>query len=595
MNEYLDIEGTARLWSQTDFTQGSDFALDVESFEPHIIGLFDTVGCDLEDIVAREPPRKSRIRNGPRLLPKIREQDRMIDSATPASFRVSKGLRPTDTSLSRFATPSKTVQTSSFNTNDGPYGEYAQQAYTQDHIQAITPPLPALDFTFSRTPEDHDTYGSFLGPYPANEPDLSNHLPVFPLYDDYYNLSTTRKSLNTMPPGKAVFSSMYPSSHPRISQALTQEPCQSLYQPALCDTAQSQRSDTVSAKKTTLLRYLSLPNPDPDLVKKKKLVKKINVPGPSRDPHFWFDVRNLRIWYTFTLDSMLDIPEFKTLLHSEVLCDDLPPPGRVCLEPVKLRDVHLAHYEHYAMKLNAALKASSAQPSLHMRDNHGGNVLIPDFLSSPSNGQEQTTSGETHVVGIITCHDQWNSGMRNHNAVEQVKFLHGLARLQHALREHGTRYGFIITEIELVCVRYGGDEIVAKQCDPRYAPSQTTSSAFIPIFGYFEISPAIPLSHNYKSPDRDLKMTAGLALWYLHMQARDNNIGKPLPDHLHWKIQVGTVHTRTWRKHIRKDAWMPIGLSFDTRRAKTLRGWKWPDDSEEEIKQAQKRKRTISG
>ncbi|KAI4843352.1 hypothetical protein E4T44_06785 [Aureobasidium sp. EXF-8845] len=492
MNEYLDIEGNDELWSQTDFTQGSDFALDVESFETHINGLFDTVGCDPVDIVANEPPRKSRIRNGPRLLPKIREQDRMVDSATPTRYQVSKGRRPTNTPWSRFATPSKTLQTSSFSTNDGLYSEYAQQAYTQEHIRAITPPLPALDFTSSRTPEDHDnsfasTYGSFLGLSQANGPDLSNDLPVFPLYDDYYNLSTTRKSLNTMQPGRAVFSSMYPSSRPRISQALTQEPCQSLYRPTSRDTTQSQRPETVSAKRITLLRYLSLPNPDPDLVEKKKLVKKINLPGPSRDPHFWFDVRNIRLWSTFTVEWMLDIPELKTLLHSEVLCDDLPGPGRVCLDPVSLKDVHLAHYEHYAMKLNAALKASSAQTSLQMRDNHGGNILIPDFLSSPSNDQQQTTSGNTHVVGILLCHDLWNSGMRNHNAIEQVKYLRGLARLQHALREHGTRYGFIITKIELVCVRYGGDDVVAQQCVPRYTFPHTTSSAFIPIFGFFEI------------------------------------------------------------------------------------------------------------
>jgi hypothetical protein len=340
----------------------------------------------------------------------------------------------------------------------------------------------------------------------------------------------------------------------------------------------------------TLLRYLSLPNPDPDLVE-KKLVKKINLPGPSRDPHFWFDVRNVRIWSTFTVDWMLAIPEFRTLLHSEVLCDDLPRPGRVCLEPVSLKDVHLAHYEHCAMKLNAALKASLAQSSLQMRDNHGGNPLIPDFLSSPSNDQQQTTSGNTPVVGILLCHDRWNSGMRNHNAIEQVKYLLGLARLQHPLREHGTRYGFIVTEIELVCVRYGGDDIVTQQCVPGYAFSHTTSSAFIPIFGYFEVSPAIPLFDSYKYPDRDLKMTAGLALWYLHMQARD----KPLPEHLHWKIQVGTVNARTWRKHMEKDAWVPRGLISDVRPAKTSRGWKWPDDPDNEIKEASKRKRPISG
>jgi hypothetical protein len=181
--------------------------------------------------------------------------------------------------------------------------------------------------------------------------------------------------------------------------------------------------------------------------------------------------------------------------------------------------------------------------------------------------------------------------MHNGNAIKKVKYLHGLARLQHSLREYGTRYGFIFTEIELVCVRYGGDDIVAQQCVPGYTFSCATSSGFIPIFGYFEVSPAIPLFNSYKFPDRDLKMTAGLALWYLHMQARD----KPLSGHLHWKIQVGTVHARTWQKHMKKDAWVPRGLSFDVRMAKTSRGWKWPDDPPNEIKEAPKRKRPISG
>jgi hypothetical protein len=316
MNEYLDIEGNAELWSQTNFTQGSDFALDVESIETHINGLFDSAEYDVEDIVAREPPRKSRIRNGPRLLPEIREQDQIFDTATPKKHQVSKCRRPTKTPLSRFATPSKTIQPSSFNANDGLYSEYTQQVYTQEQVQPITPFLPALDFTLSRTPEDHDnsfpsSYGSFLGSFydQSNEPDLSHGLPYFPLYNDHYNLSATRNPLNTMQPGKAVYSSMYPFLHPRATQALTQEPCQSLYQPTSCDTAQSFCPETGSTQKTTLLRYLSLPNPAVGTV------PEIEEADTGCDLHWWFDVRNVRVWSTFKFESMLDVPEIRTLLR----------------------------------------------------------------------------------------------------------------------------------------------------------------------------------------------------------------------------------------------------------------------------------------
>jgi hypothetical protein len=222
-----------------------------------------------------------------------------------------------------------------------------------------------------------------------------------------------------------------------------------------------------------------------------------------------------------------------------------------------------------------------------MRDNHSGSPLIPDFLSSPSTDQQQDTSGSNHVVGIILCHDLWNSGMRNDNGIEQVKYLHGLARLQHALRKHNTRYGFIITEIELVCVKYGGDDIIAQQCVPGYSFS-LQSPHFIPILGYFEVSPAIPLSHNYKFPNRDLKMTAGLALWYLHMLARE----QPLPGNLHWRIEGGTAHSVTRQKYMVKDPWVPRGQIRETRRVKLFRGREWPEDK---LKETQKRKRTVSG
>jgi hypothetical protein len=385
-----------------------------------------------------------------------------------------------------------------------------------------------------------------------------------------------------MLPEKASVPSIYPSARPRAMHTLAQRPCQSLYQMAASiGTTQSQCSQIVSAKNTTLLQYLSLPNPALGVVPQKR------IPWSGPDPYWWFDVRNVRAWSAFNLETMLDMPELRTLLQSGVPCDNLPTPHPVCLKPSKPEHVHLAHRDYYAVKLNAALKASSTQPNLQIRSNEAGIPLISaDFLSSVST----SPSGGNHVVGIVLCYAQWDSSMRHGNPILQVQYLHGLARLQHALRENHCRYGFIITEIELVCVRYGGDEVIAQQVQHPYKFSHFTSSGFVPIFGYFEVSPTIPLRDNYRTPDRSLKMTAGLALWYLHMQARDH----PLPGHLHWKLEIGTPEAMTRQKCLEKDDWVLLKTNKrEERRAELFRGWLWPHEPLKRKKEVKKRKRTI--
>jgi hypothetical protein len=142
----------------------------------------------------------------------------------------------------------------------------------------------------------------------------------------------------------------------------------------------------------------------------------------------------------------------------------------------------------------------------------------------------------------------------------------------------------------LVCVRYGGDEVIAQQVQHPYEFSHKTSSDFIPIFGYFEVSPAIPLRDNYRTPDRSLKMTAGLSLWYLHIQARDH----PLPGHLHWKLEIGTPEAMTRQRCLEKDDWVPLKTNKrEERRAELFRGWLWPKYPLKRKKEVRKRKRTI--
>jgi hypothetical protein len=594
--------GNNDTWSPTDFTPESDFSQDTESLEANTDDLFDLVAWDVEETAARrKPPRTSQICNGPRLLPRIRDQDQALDLAAPARHEVSEGCGRPKVPLAGHTDFSKVIQSTGLIANSESYNDVIQQGYTQEHFHEITPPPPHLEFTSSNswpyTPEDHNkslpsTHESFSGSFydQTDESYFAQDPSSFPLYNHHYDSSPVCKPLEPVVSGKAIHPNMYPSSHPRPMQALTQMSCQSLYQiPPSFSTGLSLRPKTESVWRTTLLQYLTLPNPA------SNLVKQVQGPDQARDPHYFWDVRNVREWSAFKLQTMFDIPELRSLLCDGIPSDNLPTPRPVSTSPLKREDLRLAHMKHYGSKLNAALRSSSIQSALLMYSDQSASLATPpDFISSASTSQEQNIVGNSRVVGIVLCYHQWDSSMRYGDKLQQIKYLHGLARLQHALRECHCRYGFIITEIELVCVRYGGDDIIAQQAKPAYTFPQTISGHFIPIFGYFEVSVAIPLSHNHVVPDtpyRSFRMTAGLALWYLHMHARDT----PLPGQSHWRIDVGTAITRTRQKHLPKDEWVPKPSALQERWAKTRRGWLWPADDLNQKKEVRKNRHTVMG
>ncbi|KAI4761553.1 hypothetical protein E4T52_06362 [Aureobasidium sp. EXF-3400] len=529
--------GNNDTWSPTDFTPESDFSQDTESLEANTDDLFDLVAWDVEETAARrKPPRTSQICNGPRLLPRIRDQDQALDLAAPARHEVSEGCGRPKVPLAGHTDFSKVIQSTGLIANSESYNDVIQQGYTQEHFHEITPPPPHLEFTSSNswpyTPEDHNkslpsTHESFSGSFydQTDESYFAQDLSSFPLYNHHYDSSP----------------------------------------------------------------YLTLPNPA------SNLVKQVQGPDQARDPHYFWDVRNVREWPAFKLQTMFDIPELRSLLCDGIPSDNLPTPRPVSTSPLKREDLRLAHMKHYGSKLNAALRSSSIQSALLMYSDQSASLATPpDFISSASTSQEQNIVGNSRVVGIVLCYHQWDSSMRYGDKLQQIKYLHGLARLQHALRECHCRYGFIITEIELVCVRYGGDDIIAQQAKPAYTFPQTISGHFIPIFGYFEVSAAIPLSHNHVVPDTpygSFRMTAGLALWYLHMHARDT----PLPGQSHWRIDVGTAITRTRQKHLPKDEWVPKPSALQERWAKTRRGWLWPADDLNQKKEVRKNRHTVMG
>ncbi|KAL4820873.1 hypothetical protein BDW67DRAFT_172398 [Aspergillus spinulosporus] len=271
----------------------------------------------------------------------------------------------------------------------------------------------------------------------------------------------------------------------------------------------------------------------------------------------------------------------------------------------------------YAPRVNAALAVSQGPdhlslypaptPRIPANKNYGG----PHFLANYASDTEQTTSGlpRGRLVGIAKSFDRWNTGMRNEAPHRRVEYLNGLAHLQRCMREHSCRYGFIITEIELVCVRAG--------CDP---------GDDVPYFGFLEISAPIPTNiaarlanasdnsaeHNstaYVSPSSptpsvdsslasqspphnqnhhegysveateglNVPMTASLALYFLLMLSKS----VPLPSQPSSHLNVGGPGALTRQRTLPegKDKWIPEPQIGEKRDAKRVRGWIWPHDA----------------
>ncbi|OQO01484.1 hypothetical protein B0A48_13039 [Cryoendolithus antarcticus] len=309
---------------------------------------------------------------------------------------------------------------------------------------------------------------------------------------------------------------------------------------------------------STLSDYLSRPNPTPALTQRT-----VETRGSSSTT-FWFDVRNVNRWEDFNATTVSEIPGFTQLLNIDVSSSHLPTPARVSLNPET--QAHLAETcaAHHALKVNAALKVSQGEKHIAMRalksPPHAPRQQ-PDFVSNYQSDAQKTIYGDGRgrVVGIIRCFDQWNTGMRNESPLARISYLRALSQLHHYMRDHGCRYGFIMTEIELVCVRAGGPP------DPNNP---------VPLFGFLELSAPVQIATHGLSINGELQMTVDLALWYLHMLAKET----PLPGQYSWRMDVGGPAALSRKHHLAADSWVPKVHQSERREAKRARGWTFPDE-----------------
>jgi len=330
----------------------------------------------------------------------------------------------------------------------------------------------------------------------------------------------------------------------------------------------------------SLLTYLTEPTQPINLVRQLTI-----SPGRGLNNYFWWDVRNVRCWETFSLDTMSSIPGLLPLLIFGVDTTLFPQGPTLSSTVTPASEVDLANIASkiYFPKINAAIRLSQGSSSLSLyqapsSDRSTGN---PHFLANYTHDADRTLNGlpRGRVVGLVKSFDRWNTGMRRESPARKVDYLNGLSHLQKCMRDHSCRYGFILTEIELVCVRAG--------CDDNGQP----------YFGYVEVSEAIATKIAAPAPQFaadsgtpepvETPLTVTLALYYLLMLAKST----PLPGQPSSFMDVGgpgaLTRQRIWsgmdlaeneKGKDGKDRWIPEPQMGEKRDAKRIRGWVWPHD-----------------
>lgn len=481
---------------------------------------------------SRSPPPVRQ--HGPILLPKIRSQDQAIASPQPKRVKTS----PTPAPKPRRQGSFRPTHTRSF-TNPETLNHFTNFSFTPNEDQSslsqsllCSPITFAQDSPHSRRASTVSLDGSALEKY------------GFPTYRQM----PTYVPAVTQPQAEQQF--MYnfaPRAPSPLSLASTPDPTPS----------------------TTLMNYLTTSNPAPSLVR--------TISFPLRDPntkHFWWDVRQVRPWSSFNLNTILSLPGASALLNCPVPQPLLQQPNTSSARhPETEGALHSIYASYYLPKLNSALALSSQRPlqfSVPTSSKAGSaasaaaandHVFVANVAGESSTAAAIFGGKPTaRVVGLVKSFDRFNTGMRVEGNVKRVEYLRGLAHLHHAMREHGTRYGFILTEIELVVVRNGGEGT--------------------PHFGYLEVTSvqlnaAATAANDHEDESGDMPFTACLALWGLCMLAGDEPAAH---GHAPWKAEIGAPAEGTRRKAMPRDEWMPQPQLAEKREAKRARGWVLPED-----------------
>lgn len=507
--------------------------------------------------------------HGPILLPKIRSQDQEFSSSPPKRVkaepaRVAKAVRP---SAYRSSHTRSFTNPETLNQLSGAFFTPAAEEQSQmTQSLMCSPVIFPQDSMQGRRASACSLDGSALDKY---------GFPTYRQLPSYVPAATQPTPIPTQVEPFMYSSQYMPRAPSPLSIASTPEPIPS----------------------TTLMNYLTSSNPAPALVR--------TISFPLRDPstkHFWWDVRQIRPWTAFTSSTILSLPGASALLNCPVPSPLLPQPVSSARHPETEAALHNIYASYYLPKLNSALALCSQRPlqlstppTTKAPSSASGAATEPLLFTANVAGEPASAAAlfggkpTARVVGLVKSFDRFNTGMRVEGNVKRVEYLRGLAHLHHTMREHGCRYGFVLTEIELIVVRNGAEAT--------------------PNFGYLEVA-SVQLAGTAASAaaaaaagengERELgtgaittvPLTACLALWGLCMLASADDPATLTPPvsmgegqrtqqqtpHAHWRAEIGAPAEGTRRKALPRDDWMPRPQLAEKREAKRARGWVFPED-----------------
>ena len=199
----------------------------------------------------------------------------------------------------------------------------------------------------------------------------------------------------------------------------------------------------------TLLQYLmkspGAPAPYPD-----------SSEGLTKSGHFhWNDIKSWDLWKEPSLDTI--VSEHKQVLMSTIPAEHppVPVPGIVPKRIQKEDGVVDNVARHLLNPLEKALKHACSWLT-----GHGYTNITPvDFDAAitlavpggyPDRGFVTSSGSKARIRCEYKPSYKWNSGMRE-SAKEQYR--QGLAQLNYYMKENQTRYGFMLTDQELVAVK----------------------------------------------------------------------------------------------------------------------------------------------
>lgn len=494
--------------------------------------------------------------HGPRLLPKIRSQDQELAAAaiTPSSSQaISQRMTPPATvpRKKKRATHARSFTNPETLSSMVNMSSMSNMAFAHMSSYAPGPVSQEQAISYAAAPASSSLMCSPMGiTKDMSAPRRASTCSAVDAATDNYGFPPSFRPMSFVTGGSDCSSlvqndaSLYQSYAPRetspLSMASTPDPTPS----------------------TTLMAYLTAPSPAASLVR--------SISMPLRGPnikHYWWDVRNIRPWTGFNLSTVLNLPGAMDLLNTPVPAPLLPEPTLSARHPETEASLHSIYASYYLPKLNSALAISSHRPlQLSVPTKMPANMNDLLFVANAA-GDSATAAAmfggkpSARVVGIVRTFDRFNTTMRLDGNIKRVEYLRGLSAIHHAMREHNCRYGFILTEIELVLVRNGTEAT--------------------PFFGELDIT---SVQLNVSAPESDLAhlqpesvpLTACLALWGLCQIAGDD---AGVARQATYKADIGAPAEGTRRKARARDSWIPQPQLAEKREAKRSRGWVWPEDA----------------